>query len=122
MSRVARREIEDAFLLLVIVPEDVQRDRVHAHRLRHADPLPPVLDRNARRVHLTRDDLEGFSVENEIVLAQGKGVALTPGSLSRRARSGGRRCECQGGDEGGGETLHLANITECRCRTRAAPR
>ena len=64
---VAGREVEHALGGLVVVPEDVGRDRVAAHRLRHADAMAPVLRRDARRVHLAGDHLERLAVEQEVV-------------------------------------------------------
>ena len=78
---VAGLEVESALLRLVVVPEEVGRDGVAAHRAGHPDAVPPVLGGNARGVKLARDDPERPAVEQESVLAQGERVAV------RRLRS-----------------------------------
>ena len=97
---VARREVEAALGLLVVIPEDVRRDGVEAHRLRHLDAVPPVLRRNARRVHLAGADLERLAVEEEVGGREGKRVARRAGcgaGGNGRVACGSGRVACGSG-------------------------
>ena len=68
----------------MIVPEQVRRDCVTAHRFRHPDAVTPVLFRYASGVHLSADDLERFPVKKKLFFAEGKSVFTVLGvSLSR---------------------------------------
>ena len=82
---VVAAEVEDAGPRLVEVPEDVRRDGVEAHRAGHLHPVAPVLARDARVVHLARDDLERLSVEEERRVAGGQAVRGLRSRGSRRA-------------------------------------
>ncbi len=80
-------EVERARRRLVEVPEDVGGDRVAAHRLRHPDAVAPVLRRDARRVHLAGNDLEGLPVEQEVFAAHRERVPRAlPGRRPRERR------------------------------------
>ncbi|CAG9259565.1 hypothetical protein PUN4_340022 [Paraburkholderia unamae] len=55
---------------LVIIPHDVQRNAVHPHGSRHANPVLPVFMRDAGGVQFAAANLHGLAVEQE-VLAMG---------------------------------------------------
>ncbi len=65
-----------------MVPEEIGRDGIASHRLRHPDPVAPVFLRYSCGVHLTADYLERFAVEKKFFACQGTNVVLTVLSLN----------------------------------------
>ncbi|CAN0639282.1 hypothetical protein BCEP27_100162 [Burkholderia cepacia] len=76
---LVRIEVESAVCRLVKIPHDVHGDGVHAHRLRHLDPVPPVFTRDPCGMHFTAANLEWSTVEQKCdsVVAKGKRVTLS---------------------------------------------
>ena len=66
---VIAAEVESPRRRLVEVPEDVGRDGVQSHRPRHSEAIAPVLARDARIMHLARQDLQRLAVEQELTRA-----------------------------------------------------
>ena len=88
-------EVEMPLFRLVHVPEDVLRDGVQTHRLRHPDALSPIFLRDARRVNFTREDQEWFAIDNELTVCDLKGV----GGSRRRIGRDDQRAEREGGQK-----------------------
>ena len=96
MSRLPRREVEDA----------LPRSRGSSRRCTRrwcCSPSPspcgcgaPVLGRDARRVHLARDDLERLAVEQEVGRPEREGVRGTLGGRRRRQREDQQRAARHG--------------------------
>ena len=87
---VAAGEIVIAGAGFMRVPENIGGDGVESHGLGHAKTVTPVGARDARVVHLTGNDLEGFAIEKKLAVVYGE--ASGHGMLLRR-RSGRKNCQ-----------------------------
>ena len=97
------REVVDAGLRLVDVPEDVGGDGIEAHGFGHAQAIAPVFTWDTGVVHFAGDDAEGFAIEEELAVGGAEGVML-----------GGRWTE---GDEGEQRTGNEDGKEETACGT-----
>jgi hypothetical protein len=66
-------EMELTFARFVLVPENVDGNRVQSHRVHHLQAIGPVLVRNPARMHFASLDLKRFPVEQKIRVADGEG-------------------------------------------------
>ena len=62
-----------------IIPEHIDGDGIASHGLGHANALVPVFPGNAGGVHFAADDLERFSIQQELGTAQRKTMGLRIG-------------------------------------------
>ena len=60
----------------MVIPEDVDRNRITSHRLGHLYAVQPILRGYAGRVHLPADDLKGLAIQQEVIIAQREAVFL----------------------------------------------
>jgi len=67
-----------------IIPEDIGGNGIAAHGFCHLDAMAPVCFRDPGGMHFTADDLERFSIQQELTFTERKNMLLL-----RR----GQRCE-----------------------------
>jgi hypothetical protein len=58
----------------MVIPKNVGSYCVTSHGFGHLDSLFPVFSRDPGRMHLAGDDLEGLAIQQEILVAEYKGV------------------------------------------------